>query len=91
MLWYLRTCPPQTSPVSLLGVTVSLSGVPVTGAQEGGGVQERGSQKPAPRPRASQISHNLMGVGVGCGGWGWGAVPGAEGRGGQRVWKGRRH
>ena len=36
MLWYLRTPPPPTFPVSLLGVTVSPSGVPLTGAQKGG-------------------------------------------------------
>ena len=40
--------PPQTSPVSP-------SGFPVTGAQKGGGVPERGSNDPPP-PRATQFS-----------------------------------
>ena len=44
--------PPQTSPVSLLGVTISLLGVPVTGAQKGGG----GSNDAPPPPPTSQFS-----------------------------------
>ena len=47
--------PPPTSPVSPLGVAVSLSGVPVTGAQRGG-VWEWGSNDPPPPARASQFS-----------------------------------
>ena len=54
MLWYLRSPPPPpTSPVSP-------SGVPVTGAQKGGG-SGKGAQTPPPPPppRASQFSPSL--------------------------------
>ena len=51
MLWYLRI--PLQPPLSACwGVTVSPSGVPVTGAQNWGGVQERGLNDPPPPPPA---------------------------------------
>ena len=43
--------PPQTSPVSPLGVTASPSGVPVTGAQKGGG-SRKGARTTLPPPPA---------------------------------------
>ena len=49
-----RPPPPPTSPVSPLRVTVSPSGVPVTGAQKGGG-PGKGLER-TPPPRGSQFS-----------------------------------
>ena len=53
MLWYVSPPPLPTSPVSPLGIAVSPSGVPVTGAQKGDGGSEKGARTTLPRAQAN--------------------------------------